>query len=201
MPRPPRHEAPGAYYHVVSRGNNRHAIFDDELRSLFVRIAAPIARHHAWHVLAFALMRNHFHLVLQIGERGISNGMCELNGRFARASNARFGRINHCFGRRFWSTELETDAHMLESVRYAMWNPARAGLGTHPRDSRWTSYRASAGLDWADELVDHRRLLEHFGVDAVRARAAFSRFVSEGRVRCQAPWGDGPWADAPEVLR
>ena len=114
--------------------------------------------------------------------------MCELNGGFARASNARFGRINHCFGRRFWSTHLETDRHLLASVRYAMWNPVRAGLVDEPRDSAWTSYRTTVGLDHPSPLLAHRELLEHFGTEAVHARRVFSRFVSEGRVRCQAPW-------------
>jgi putative transposase len=188
MPRPHRIEIPGGYYHVVTRGNNRQTIFDDVLRALFIEQAVRVVREYGWVVLAYALMSNHFHLVFQIRKSGLSRGMCELNGTFARVSNGRFGRIDHCFGRRFWSTHLETDAHMLESVRYAMWNPARVGVGAHPRDSRWTSFRATAGLDHPSQLIAHRELLEHFGMDAVRARAAFSGFVSEGRVRCQAPW-------------
>jgi putative transposase len=188
MPRPPRTEIPGGYYHVTARGNDKQPIFDDALRGLFLQQAVRVARSHDWVVLAYALMSNHFHLIFQLRHAGLSRGMCRLNRAFAHSSNAHFGRINHCFGRRFWSTHLETDAHMLESVRYAMWNPARVGVGAHPRDSRWTSFRATAGLDHPSQLVAHRELLEHFGMDAVRARAAFSRFVSEGRVRCQAPW-------------
>ena len=193
MPRPPRIEVEGAYYHVVTRGNDRQQILDDGLRRLFVMRAAEVARRYGWRVYAYALMTNHYHLVFRIGAAGLLRGMCELNGGFARASNAHFGRIDHCFGRRFWSTLLETDAHLLESVRYALWNPARAHVGTHPRDSGWTSFRPSAGLDHPSELIAHRELLEHFGRDAVRARGAFSRFVSEGRVRCQAPWEE-VWA-------
>jgi REP-associated tyrosine transposase len=188
VPRPLRIEVEGGYYHVVTRGNDRQVIFDDRLRKLFLLRATVIAKRYGWHVYAYALMANHFHLVLRIAGAGLSRGMCELNGGFARASNAQFGRIDHCFGRRFWSTHLETDSHLLESVRYATWNPARAGVGQHPGDSRWTSFRAIAGLDHPSELLAHRELLEHFGRDAVQARAAFSRFVSEGRVRCQAPW-------------
>jgi REP element-mobilizing transposase RayT len=147
-----------------------------------------VARRNGWLVLGWALMTNHFHLVLQTETGRLSDGMFELNSWFARASNARFGRVNHCFGRRFWSTHLQTERHLLESVRYAIWNPARAGLGSHPRDSDWTSFRESVGLDHPTRLLAHRELLEHFGTEPTRARTAFSRYVSEGRVRCQAPW-------------
>src|SRR5262245_50951473 len=139
MPRRPRHEEPGEYYHVVSRGNNKQVIFDDELRLLFLRLLHAIARAYDWRVLAFVPMANHYHFVLQIGVRGLSAGMCVLNTRFARASNSRFERINHCLGQRFWSAHLETEHHLLNSIRYCYWNPPRALICADPRDSNWTS--------------------------------------------------------------
>jgi putative transposase len=191
VPRPPRIEVPGGYYHVVTRGNSKQPIFDDELRGLFLQMTSRIADRFGWVVYAYALMSNHYHLVLQIGSGGLSAGMCELNGGFARSSNARFGRSDHCFGRRFWSALLESDRHLLASVRYACWNPPRTGECGDPSESPWTSFRASAGLDHAPRVLAVRPLLDHFHGDAPTARAAFSRFVSEGRVRCQAPWGNG----------
>jgi REP element-mobilizing transposase RayT len=106
MGRKLRHQEPGAYYHVVSRGNNKQTIFDDELRVLFLRSLLRVSVAYEWCVLAYALMNNHYHLVLRIGERGLSRGMFQLNHGFARASNIQFDRINHCFGQRFWSAHL-----------------------------------------------------------------------------------------------
>ena len=191
MPRQPRDETPNAYFHVACRGNNRQAIFDDELRRLFLRRLAAVAGDHEWFVYAYALMTNHFHLVLQIGTKGMSAGMQQLNLSFARASNARLGRINHCLGQRFWSTQLKNDSHLLSSIRYTLWNPARAGVGVHPAESNWSSFRASIGLDWPHDALSVDRLLAHFGHNPEKARDALRKFVWDGRERCIQPWQDG----------
>ena len=191
MPRKLRHQESGAYYHVVSRGNNQQIIFDDELRRLFLQRLLSVTIQFEWRVLAFALMSNHYHLVLKIGDYGLSDGMCGLNGWFARTSNGRFDRINHCFGQRFWSAQLETQHYVLNSVRYCHWNPSRAQIVGDPSESIWTSFRASVGLDEPHPVLARDELLGLFHTDPDRARHALSGFVAEGRVRCQAPW-DGP---------
>jgi len=191
MPRPPRHQDSGCYYHVVSRGNNKQIVFDDELRTLFLHRLGDVAERHSWRVLAYALMRNHYHLVVKIGTAGLSNGMCELNAWFAKVSNSRFNRIDHCFGRRFWSANLDTEHYLLMSIRYGMWNPPRAGVCAKPGESTWTSFRASIGLDTPSAVLAVDDLLALFHPDRSLARRALRDFVAEGRVRCQAPW-DGP---------
>ena len=117
--------------------------------------------------------------------------MCQLNGTFARASNSCLDRIDHCFGRRYWSAQLETEQHLLASIRYALWNPYRAGTCERPEDSCWTSLRASTGMEPAPKVLAKRVLLEHFSPHVEIARDAFLGYVSAGHVRCQAPW-DGP---------
>jgi REP-associated tyrosine transposase len=191
MPRPPRTIAPGAFYHVVTRGNNHQRVFDDVLRAFFVPTLGRVGRRMGWQVYGWAVMDNHYHAVLQVGDAGLSSGMCELNTLLARASNVRLGRIDHCFGRRYWCAHLRTEHHLLLSLRYAMWNPPRAGVCDEPGDSLWTSFRAAVGLDPAPPVLARAQLLELFDPNPVVARRAFSDFVSEGRVRCQAPW-DGP---------
>jgi len=179
MPRERRIEEPGGWYHVVSRGNNKQPIFDSALRALFLIQLARVALRFGWQVIAYALMTNHFHLVFRLAEGGLSDGMCELNTGFARASNARFGRINHCLGRRFWSAHIETEPHLLATIRYVMWNPVRAGAARHPADSNWTSFRAGAGLELAPNCLALPELLGLFDPNPKAAHGAFARFVSE----------------------
>ena len=191
MPRQRRSEVAGASYHIVSRGNNKQPIFDDALRELFPLQLDIVRRRFDWEVYAWALMTNHFHLVLKIGDAGLSNGMRQLNTGFALASNARFGRINHCVGERFYSRQITSEHQLFASIRYTLWNPARAGIGVRPADTNWTSYRATAGLDHQPRALGVAPLLRYFGPDPDRARAGFCVFVDDGAERCRQPWNDG----------
>src|SRR3954470_617575 len=83
MGRPHRIEVPGGYYHVHTRGNDRQPIyFGNWSGRLFVRELERASERFHWRVLAYCLMANHYHVVLQIADV-LSDGMCELNGRFA----------------------------------------------------------------------------------------------------------------------
>src|SRR5579884_3128978 len=110
MSLPLRDESPG-YHHVVARGNNKRTIYiDDHDRLFFCLTVERIARKYGWTVLAYCLMPNHYHLLLWVGEDGLSRGMCELNTSYAVTFNARHGRVNHLFGRRFWNRKITTHA-------------------------------------------------------------------------------------------
>ncbi len=142
----PRIEVPYGYYHVVTRGNNKRQIYDDDDdRENFLVLLERIARRYGWLFYAYCLMGNHYHLVMQIGEHGLSRGMCELNTTYAITYNLRHERINHVFGRRFWSELITTDAYLLGACRYVVQNPVRAALCATCEDSTWSSYRATIG--------------------------------------------------------
>ncbi len=187
MPRKPRIVAPGDFLHVGARGNNRQAIFDDDLRAHFLELLDPIGRDFGWTIYGWALMTNHYHLILQVGHAGISDGMHKLNHRFACSSNVRFERADHALGKRFWSERIESEGHLMAAVAYVVWNPARARVVRLPKESPWTSYRASAGLEVAPRCLDLARLYELYAPRVVEARRRFCGHVSAGRGRCQAP--------------
>jgi REP element-mobilizing transposase RayT len=190
MPRQLRVQEPGLY-HVGARGNNGQQIFDDALREIFLSQLTLVAQAFAWDVYAWALMSNHFHLLLGVHDDGLAVGMHRLNLGFARASNARFERINHCVGDRYWNGPIETDGHLYACVRYVLWNPVRAGVVHDPFDSTWTSARSSAGLEVRSEPLALGRLLPFFGNAAALAHEGLHDFVLAGRDRCLQPWQDG----------
>ncbi|HUD82434.1 MAG TPA: transposase, partial [Candidatus Saccharimonadales bacterium] len=66
MPRKLRVEYPGAIYDVMNRGDHRENIFrDDQDRDCFLSTLGEACRKTEWAVLAYCLMPNHFHLVIE----------------------------------------------------------------------------------------------------------------------------------------
>jgi REP-associated tyrosine transposase len=173
-----RDERPG-YHHVVTRGNNKQRIFlDDDDRAFFCLTVDRIAARFGWRVIAYCLMENHYHLIITVGERGLSDGMRDLNTAMARQFNAKHGRINHLFGKRFWNRRIRTDASIWSTVRYVVQNPRRAG-GSRPLEAYvWSSYGATVGVTYPRMRLDRDELLAFFGQDPARAIEVFRVFCT-----------------------
>jgi REP-associated tyrosine transposase len=183
MGRDPRGEELGGIYHVISRGNNRGRLYwDDGDFGAFVSRLSRVARKYEWIGLAYCLMTTHYHLILQIPECGLSQGMQELNGEYARRTNFRHGRVGHLFQNRFYSDWITTDEHLFGAIRYVALNPVRAGICAEPALWPWSSHRASCGLDIPVGYLALPRLLRLFSEQPVVARASYRRLVDSGRV-------------------
>lgn len=187
----PRDEFPG-YHHVVTRGNNRRVIYTtDRDRLFFCLTVNRVAEKYGWTIIAYCLMRNHYHLIIRVGDKGLSNGMCELNTAYAVHFNVWHGRVNHLFGKRFWNRRLRTDDSLFNAVRYVIRNPVLDG-GLKPLESyRWTSYAATIGLAFAEIKLARDELLEFYGrtpgESVAEFRASCARPVPRGHERWQPP--------------
>ena len=101
MARAVRVEFPGAFYHVMARGDRGEAIVrDDADRATFVRTLAEASERSVFRVHAFALMSNHYHLLLETPRANLSRGMGWLQNAFTRRINTRHGLWGHLFGGR-----------------------------------------------------------------------------------------------------
>lgn len=182
MPRPPRNAYPGGHFHAGTRGNSRCRVFLDATDyTVFLMMLDRSERKYNWRIYAWCLMTTHYHLVVSIPDGGLSQGMCELNGSFARWSNLRHEREDHLFGKRFNSSEILTDEHFREACRYVVLNPVRAGMCDDPAEWRWSSYRPSAGYDEAPPYLALGELLALFDVDPGLGVALYRDFIDEGR--------------------
>jgi REP element-mobilizing transposase RayT len=127
MPRKARIDAPGALHHIICRGIERQNIFwTDEDRNNFVERLGTILEETATGCYAWALLPNHFHLLLRTGNTPISTVMKRLLTGYVVTFNRRHRRNGHLFQNRFKSILCEENTYFLELVRYIHLNPLRA---------------------------------------------------------------------------
>jgi REP element-mobilizing transposase RayT len=133
-------------HHVTTRGAGRQDIFlDYRDRVAFLLKLATVVNRHGWRCHAYCLMGNHHHLLVETREANLGEGMRLLNGDHARAFNRRHRRNGHLFGERFHAELIERESHLLETARYVVLNPVRAGLCRLPWEWPWSSFVATAG--------------------------------------------------------
>jgi putative transposase len=182
MGRDLRSVEPGGIYHVISRGNNRGQLYwDDHDREVFLSWLSRVAQKYDWVGLAYCLMTTHYHLLVQIADGGLSTGMQELNGEYARRTNRRHRRVGHLFQNRFFSSWVTSDEHFLGALRYVALNPVRAGICAEPADWPWSSHRAAAGLEYPIGFLALPRLLGFFGKRPAVAQSSYRALVGSER--------------------
>jgi len=181
MARPLRIPLPGGIYHVTSRGNQRGAIyFDDVDRSCWLDVLGKVCARTGWRVHAWCQMQNHYHVVLETPEPNLSDGMRSLNGVYTQRINRRHKRCGHVFQGRFHAVLVERETHLLELSRYVVLNPVRAGLVAKASDWQWSSYRATVGISGRPPWMETRWVLAQFGTRHPDAVRHYAHFVQAG---------------------
>lgn len=181
MPRPLRIDVADQIYHITSRGNRKQPMFldpDDHRFHLWCLDRA--AARYDWRVLTWVHMTNHFHALVLPEQPTLSRGMQWLNGVYGQVFNNRHALTGHLVQGRFNSMLIDTEQHLLECSRYDVLNPVRAGLCDHPLEWRWSSLRATLGLEPRPHFLDVDRLLAIFGTEPEEAQRRYLRFVEDG---------------------
>jgi REP element-mobilizing transposase RayT len=183
MPRKARIDIPGLLQHVIVRGIEKRDIFlDDSDRAMFVARFSSLLVETGTDCFAWAMMTNHFHLLLRCGRVELSRFMRRLLTGYAVNFNHRHGRSGHLFQNRYKSVICEEDAYLLELIRYIHLNPLRAGvvsgltgLDIYP----WSGHSVLLGKEvLAGQVVEEVLLL--FGKRLSTARKKYREFVADG---------------------
>ena len=146
MGRPLRIEYAGAIYHVMNRGDRREAIFrDDSDRQRFLATLGECCAKTDWRVLAYCLMLNHFHLVVETPRGNLVAGMKWFLGTYTGRFNRRHKVVGHLFSGRYKALVVEGSGqgYLRSACDYVHLNPARAKLLAADqwlKDYRWSSY-------------------------------------------------------------
>lgn len=183
MPRKARIDASGALHHIIIRGIERRAIFEDskDYQSFIDRLGNILTDSSA-PCYAWALLTNHVHLLLRTGMVPLAIVMRRLLTGYSQQFNRRHRRHGPLFQNRYKSFLCEEDPYLLELVRYIHLNPMRAGivkdlkaLNSYP-GSGHSVLMGTVKRDWQDTGY----VLGIFGKTVQAARKSYFRFVSEG---------------------
>ncbi|HWO40388.1 MAG TPA: transposase [Candidatus Eisenbacteria bacterium] len=177
MPRPPRLEYPGALYHVIARGNRQQSIFHEKRDYLkFLDSLAENVRRYNFHLYAYVLMTNHFHLLLEQERLPLSRFMQVLLTSYAQWHNQRYRHVGHLFQGRYRSLVCDKESYLLELTRYIHLNPVRAKMVTRPDEYPWSSYRVYLG-EPSRPYVETETVLQLLAETPAAARQAYRDFV------------------------
>ncbi len=147
MARKLRIQLPGSTYLITSRGDRGQAIFhDDADRALFLNALGEAGAKTGWHVLAYCMLPDHFHLVVETPEPNLVSGMKWFLGTFTARFNRRHKIRGHVFAGRYKSLLIGPHGpYLAHACDYVHLNPARARLLTQNETLRqfpWSSLPA-----------------------------------------------------------
>lgn len=183
MPRKSRIDAPGALNHVIARGIDRRELFvtnadsDDFLERLGDILKQSKASCYAW-----ALVPNHFHLLVRTGTTPLSSIMKRLLTGYAVTFNLKHRRKGHLFQNRYKSILCQEEPYLMELVRYIHLNPLRAGLVKDYGELcryPYSGHRVILGRG-SNEWQDVKHVLRFFGDQAAAARRKYQEYVKAG---------------------
>jgi len=212
MPRQARLDAPGTLHHVIGRSIAGVKLFpaEPDCEDFLTRLADLCKRGHL-QVFAWALLPNHFHLLLRTGRQPLAASMRKLLTGFAVNFNRRHRRYGHLFQNRYRSIICEEEPYLLELTRYIHLNPLRAGLVEDLdglRNYPWTGHAAIMGTN-PREWQETGAIMARFGTHRRGARSRYESFVREGALRGRRPElvgggpirGAGGWSEVLSLRR
>lgn len=177
MARKQRYHSPGAFYHVMLRGNDGQMIFftDADRCKMCLLIQEGVERYgHRIH--AFCFMGNHIYLLVQVGTTALSKLVHNLTFRYSQFINRRYKKIGHLFQGRFKAILIEEKSYFLRLLRYIHMNPVRANLVKDPEGYPWSAHRAYLGyMEFVWLTTNHG--LSKFAANLGEARLKYQDFV------------------------
>lgn len=158
----------GEIYHVYNRGVAKQALFHDnhdyryflDALSYYLEesttlrfsmlpdevrfgLSRSMPEQPLVKVLAYCLMPNHFHFVLQqLQDDGVTHCLRKALNSYTRAYNTRHRRVGPLFQGRFQAKRVEDDEQLLHLTRYVHLNPLMAKLTESAEQYRWSSMDA-----------------------------------------------------------
>ena len=155
MSRKPRMHKTGDVHHVMAHGIDSLKLFyTDDHRRYFLSLMDKHFTENKCHCYGFALMDNHYHMILRPSGNNFSDMMRNINSAYASWLNKQLQRNGYVFRNRFKSIPTRDQNYIRNLIMYVHANPLRAGnvLSINELDSL-PSHRISKKVDKVADCV------------------------------------------------
>ena len=180
MARPLRIEYPGAWYHVMNRGRRKEPVFiSPSDYKMFTEVLDETVQMFGIEIHAFALIENHYHILIRTPLGNISRAMRHINGVYTQRINNKHKIDGSLFRGRYKSILVSEDEYLLELVRYIHRNPYKSGLEQRPGEYEWCSHRMYLNDKDREDWLTINTVLELFSSYEKEAKRRLRAFVNK----------------------
>ena len=168
---------------MIGRGLERRNIFDQDIdKHDFLQRLGVALENSGTLCFAWAVMSNHYHLLVRVGEKPLGEIMAPVLSGYATMYNRRNQRSGYVFQNRFKSILCDEDEYLLKLLRYIHLNPLKAkklkGLAALD-EYTWTGHAGLLGnhvQSWhaTDEI------LSLFASKRPEAKRRYRSFIADG---------------------
>ena len=128
------------YHHIYNRGVAKSRIFkDDKDKDKFLEILNGISKKYKFNIHSFCLMDNHYHLLIENQKENLSNGMRQINSKYAIYFNKKYKRVGHLWQDRYKSWFIMSDEYLFTLFKYIESNPMKAKMSKNIGEYRYSS--------------------------------------------------------------
>jgi REP element-mobilizing transposase RayT len=165
------------YYHVFNRGSRSEKIFFSIANyEYFLRLLTKNAATHLIYLVAYCLMPNHYHLVLQQKENGcISKFIQSVMTSYVQAINKKYNTSGTLFQGKAKAKLIDSNEYILQVIRYIHLNPVSARLAQVPQGWQFSDYRKWIETDLFSGISRIDNLRDSYFVNANE----YQKFVEE----------------------
>ena len=214
MPRAPRIHFPGALWHVIVRSDRPQGMFVEPRDcSAFLHMLSQIKQQRPFHLYAFCLMPQHFHLALEVQNAPLPALMQKLLVRYVKYFNRANQKGGRLLASRYHAILCQKSLFLKELVRYIHLHPIRSKIAKNLKDWPWSSHHnyLNPGLI-KRALVDKDVFLEQFHKNPEKSLRRYEQFMQAVQARqhdkdfyppASAPfWGDEAFvAECHKLMR
>ncbi len=199
MPRPPRCDLPGRWFHLFNRGIARRTVFETRADvRYFLACLAQAARRGEIEVHAYCILTTHFHLLVRSPTGDLAVAMDRVLNAYVRYFNRTRRRDGSLFRGRYGARPVDSLRYRRTLLRYIDRNAVQARLArlpwdfpygsawyyTRPRRPRWLT------TTWVDAVLREGGHVEPWrGYVAVFGAVWTSSELALVEARMRAPLG------------